>query len=107
MKVYLNLQTTALIPYYIAFSNFHLLKFLVLGPCTSSPSWQKPTSRCHFTVSQPTSYTSLTDSDAVQLCSNTALTANKQHQLAFTAHFHTKRSALLCRTVQSRNTWIW
>jgi len=52
-------------------------------------------------------YTSLTDCDAVQLCSNTVLTVNKQHQLAFTAHFHTNRSALLCRTVQSRNTWIW
>jgi len=60
-----------------------------------------------LTASQPTLYTSLTDSDAVQLCSNTVLTVNKQHQLAFTAHFHTKRCALLRRTVQSRNTWIW
>jgi len=27
MKVYLNLQTAAFIPYYIAFSNIHLISF--------------------------------------------------------------------------------
>jgi len=27
MKVYLDLQTAAVIPYYIAFSNFHLANF--------------------------------------------------------------------------------